>query len=201
MLDTPERWAHTTYMTNRIRTKADVEFHDGYPALNIKWHAYWPDMVAAFRNAHEFSDDADFWKWADEMWENDDETAFMTADTLARETCMETFVEDVAEIMDVRTDDIWQAGRCGGWLVVEDRSVRYFRSDYGYYKSIDLLSGWDAIRLAKWRKCAKVADSYTRRGGECDYQFIWHLYVNVYEARAEAWQAEMTAAANVLVSA
>ena len=186
---------------NNIRTKADVEFHDGYPALNIKWHAYWPDMVTAFRNTHEFSDDADFWTWAEMMWDDDESGAFEIADFCARESCLETFVEDVSEIMDVRTSDIWRGGRCGGWLVVEDGSVRRFRSDYGYYKSIDLLSGWDAVRLAKWRKCAKIADSYTRRGGECDYQFIWHLYVNVYEARAEAWQAQMASAANDLVSA
>lgn len=166
--------------------KSDIEFHYDHgrsrPAFNIKWSPWWPNIRRRWIiSGHEFSGEPEFFEWADDRFDEGDDEPFRIADELARESCYEDAVEQIVEILGVDRKDVWQEGRCGGWLVIDDKAVRRAHVDCGYYQHEDLIRSWDAVKLAKWAKCQRIVDSFIRPGGECDYQFLWHLYVNGYE--------------------
>jgi hypothetical protein len=183
-------------MTNKRFTKADVQFHSDHstvrPAINIKWYGWLDEVLRTFRESdHEYAldptdpDSVALWAWLDELDENPDEheADLRFADECARESAYESFKEFVMETMGANDKDIWSEGRQGGWMVMTDRGIEYNDRDCGMYRGIDLIGSWDAIRLGKWAKCVRMANEYTKPGGECDYQLLWHLAVNVWEAK------------------
>lgn len=187
-------------MTNKRFTKQDVQFHSDHsrvhPAVNIKWSGgAWFDWGSLhdFRTGklpHEYpeSDYPEFWAWFDSLEDDEREQAFQTADECVREDVYGQFKEEACELLGIRDDDAWQEGRQGGWFVFD---YKLNHDNWGHH----VIESWDAIDLGKYRKIVKYADAYTERGGECDYQFLWHLVVNVFEAieRREAERANRAA--------
>lgn len=150
--------------------KTDIQTRGRYgsPCINVKWHC-WPDNFLRFENgtgdnAHEYSDDPEFWAWFKSIKDTDC-SEMETADTLARESGWEGAIEDVKEIFP--SASVYCEGRSGGWLVVEN---------------LPEIESWDAIMLGRWRRAVRYVKAWV---ADCDYQFIWHLYVNVYEPMLE----------------
>lgn len=180
--------------------KADVEIsyhqgHSGCPMLNVKHHLWVPDLIRQFKDQgnHEFSDDAGFWAWLEERYDESDWESMDSADEWAREDCWELAQEAASEIWpatkpvrryrkvngkfvknergDFVQDTIyepavkvWSAGRQGGWLVVD---------------GLPGVESWDAIELARWARFAKSVEQI--RDEAYPYAFLWNLGANVYE--------------------
>lgn len=174
-------------MTNTKRfTKEDVIIRkDGgrfYAAVNIKWgndaiFSWGP--VNDFRTdklPHEYNekDYPAFWAWFDALEDDEREEHMNAADEMAREDVYSQFKEEACDLLGIRDNDAYQDGRSGGWFVFD-----YKLNQDNWGRSV--IEGWDAIDLMKYRKVVKYAESCTKRGGECDYMFIWHLAVNIYE--------------------
>lgn len=68
---------------------------------------------------------------------------------------------------------VWSDSRSGGWLVVD---------------GLPDVDDWDAIQLGYWAKFVKGVQAIL---DDLDYQFIWHLNVNVWEPHDE--QAKLDA--------
>lgn len=172
--------------------KSDVELsyhqgHHGDPMLNVKNHLWVPELIQRYKGKgnHEFSDDAEFWRWLEEVYENEHAGRFVDmADEWARESCWEMAQEAADEVWPHRAGGsheqlawrnrinrsttgplkIWSAGRQGGWLVVQ---------------GLRPLDEWDAIELGRWAKFAKAVRGIV--DDEYPYAFIWNLAVNVFE--------------------
>lgn len=174
--------------------KSDVRrsYHQGSrgePMVNVKWSPYWRDIVRKFNGTkavgrlgeytvHEFGDDAEFWAWAEDLYENHEDEAFhypacrhermgafLIADEIAREVGWELAQELADEVWEKTrySPKVYSAGRSGGWLVVT---------------GLPDVEAWDAIDLARWACFQKEIEATV---DDLDYQFIWHLHVNVYE--------------------
>ena len=108
--------------------KEDVATRQGYPALNVKVHNFWPTQAAIqarFNCPEEIADRAleyAFESTAELFWNE-------SAPEIARE-CFSHFPVEV-----------WQDGRSGGWLYVE---------------GLPDVSSWDAIMLGRWARFARM---------------------------------------------
>lgn len=181
--------------------KSDVEtYYDHgirYPAVNVKNHLWIPDLIRKYKgnNTHEFSDDAGFWAWLEDAYDNDtlDDSSVMGADESARENCWEQATELAHEIWPQYSTEFVDGQR---WDPERKRMVftgekvphkRYHVTVYGLGRQgghccvdgLDDIESWDAIALGRWAKFAKavrfIADE------EYPYQFIWQLAANVWE--------------------
>jgi hypothetical protein len=164
-----------------IRSKSAYGWAGGVPAVNVKWSPYLRTIVRKYRDVtavnkqgdtyhvHEFGDDPAFWEWVDYIDEHVGDAAweypngiFYRAEEIAREVGW----DDAIELAHEEWGDavkVWSSGRSGGWLVVDGLAD---------------VEDWDAIELARWRRFqGRVEDLVAY----LDYQFVWHLYVNVYE--------------------
>lgn len=117
---------------------------------------------------HEFGDDEAFWDWVERKM--DDGAAseypngeFVVAEEIAREDGWERAQELADENWPERTVKVWSSGRSGGWLIVE---------------GLPDIETWDAIAVARW---ARFEAAIRATVEDLDYQFVWHLHVNVYE--------------------
>jgi len=152
----------------------------GVPALNVKWSPYLPEIIKKFRGTtakgrhgaytvHEFGDDELFWAWVERIdddrldagWEYPN-GPFTRAEEIVREIGWGDAKELALEIFGERAQ-VWSSGRSGGWLIVE---------------GLPPVEEWDAIAVGQW---AKFAGHVKALLDDLDYQFIWHLHVNVYE--------------------
>lgn len=167
--------------------KSDVELRydrgTWRPTINVKWHPYMPGIIAKFERSersapHEFDNDAEFWEWVHETLDDDAFTDdFDTAYEIARELGWEDAIDLAAEVLPQSTA-VWSDGRSGGWLVVD---------------GLPDVESWDAIQLGKWARFVKGVQMIL---DDLDYQFIWHLNVNVWEPHNE--QAKRLAARMVM---
>lgn len=186
--------------------KADVEqrYDRGTyrPTINVKWHPWMPDLIRKFERAtttgrlicavcgaakffhvptdinnhkfkaggsytiHEFGDDTEFWAW---VHDNLDDYGMEWTDyayEIARDGGWEAARELAAEVFP-QSVDVWSDGRSGGWLVVD---------------GLPDVEDWDAIQLGYWSKFVRGVQAIL---DDLDYQFIWHLNVNVWEPHNE----------------
>ena len=169
--------------------KSDVEtYYDHgtrYPAVNVKHHLWFPDLFNAFegKGNHEYSDDAGFWAWMHELYDDDSFGSVDAADEWARATCWEQLQTEAEDIWPYRSVIVYGLGRQGGHACVVN---------------LPPVEDWDAIDVAKWAKFKRCAEQIAHE--EYPYQFVWNLAVNVwahiradrentYPAPAYAWQA------------
>ena len=169
------------------RRKADVlvDYHDHNwhherPMLNVKVYGGFgygldADIAKWEREGHEFSGETEFWAWLHEheaTCRHDSERCpFNIAWDIALESAWDYAREDLED--DCRESNyfpgyspkLYQTGRSGGWLVVE---------------GLPPVSEWDAIMLTRWRRFAREMSYLV---DDVPYQWLWHLYVNVWEAR------------------
>jgi hypothetical protein len=174
----------------------------GVPALNVKWWPYLPDIVKKFKattgtskylcvhcdkprcshgkgtghhwkpggtyTLHDFGDDETFWQWVEGM-ENEPNShdyphgVFTIAEEIAREGGWEQAKEDAYEVWGSDQVKVWSSGRSGGWLTVE---------------GLGDVEDWDAIDVSRWCRYAGLVQDVL---DDLDYQFVWHLHVNVWE--------------------
>lgn len=191
------------------RSSNDYAWRDPVPALKVKWSPFWPDIEREFRGrkkngplicktceapkfvhgpstghafkgggsyyVHEFGDDEKFWEWAEgeadrtETWDYE-RGNMAAAEEMTRENGWEMAKELAAEVFGSQVKT-WSSGRSGGWLIVE---------------GLPDVESWDAIALSRWARFARGVQEIL---DDLDYQFVWHLHVNVYEANAEAFFA------------
>ena len=166
--------------------KADIiqryERGEYLPAINVKWSPYLPDIEKKFRGTkargrrgiytvHEFGDDELFWAWVDKVdargggWDYPT-GEFHAAYEMAAGDGWEQAKEYAGEIWTehwMGTPKIYSDGRSGGWLVAHD---------------LPDVEDWDAIAVGRWAKFARYVQATL---DDLDYQFVWHLHVNVYE--------------------
>lgn len=155
--------------------------------ISVKHHYWIPTIVREYRDSgHEFSGDTRFFEWVLEQYDNDGGQYGGPLD-IAVDIANESGWEDAQAV----ADDIWgnaevyAEGRSGGWLVVG---------------GIGDPDGWDLMDINAWSRFDRCVRSIL---ADLDYQFLWHLYVNVYEPtvlepmRAEA-EAGMYADAEML---
>lgn len=174
--------------------KADVETHyehgRSHPAVNVKHHLWFPDLFRAYERTgtHEFSDDAGFWAWMHEIYDDgspDDRVEM--ADEWARESCWDDATELAHEIWPQYSTDnaaekvngkftgktvpkkryhvqVYSEGRQGGWCVVH---------------GLPDIEEWDAIALGRWARFAKGVTAIAQE--DYPYAFVWNLAVNVFE--------------------
>lgn len=177
----------------------------GVPAINVKWSPYTPDLVRKFEHVqdtskhicqvcgksgrnnahdagkqdhrfngggkyfvHEFGDDEQFWQWVEAMERQSDvwdypNGAFTIADELARQVGWEDAHDLAYEVWGSSTVQVESSGRSGGWLIV---------------RGLGDVEDWDAVELARWTRFQLGVESLLE---QCDYNFVWHLHVNVYE--------------------
>jgi hypothetical protein len=145
----------------------------GVPALNVKWHPWLPDIERKYRLRadHEFGMDELFWDWVDKIDARGDGWDYPTgefhaAQEMAAEDGWEQAKEHAEEIWTehwMGTPKIYSDGRSGGWLVAHD---------------LPDVENWDAIAVGRWAKFARCVQATL---DDLDYQFVWHLHVNVYE--------------------
>ncbi len=116
---------------------------------------------------HEFGDDSEFWAWVHEVSDNDySPDVFEGAYEIACEQGWEDAKELANDIFPPNAK-VWSDGRSGGWLVVD---------------GLPDVDDWDAIQLGYWSKFVKGVQCIL---DDLDYQFIWHLNVNVWEPHNE----------------
>lgn len=164
------------------RRKADVQidYHDHAsrherPMLNVKVYGPNDDEFAKFEtDGHELSGEREFWSWVKEhaaKCRHDSEGCpFNVAWDFAIESAWAYAKYDIEH--DCRDGNyfpgydvkVYQTGRSGGWLGVE---------------GLPPVSDWDAIMLARWRRFAREMSCIV---DDVPYQWLWHLYVNVWEA-------------------
>lgn len=138
------------------------------PALNIKHHYWLPELIKLWQNeGHEFSGDAEFWAWCDDLVSHSNWEVAQPAEDFANEDGWEQADETANDVWPSPRVKVYSDGCSYGWLIVEGLSP---------------VEEWDAIALGRWRKFAKQIRAIL---GERDYQFVWHLYVNVYEPLRE----------------
>lgn len=68
---------------------------------------------------------------------------------------------------------VYSDGRSGGWLIVE-----------GLLGTDERVEDWDAEQVAQWHTFTEGIQSIM---ADLDYQYFWHLYVNVYESNFEGF--------------
>lgn len=118
---------------------------------------------------HEFGDDATFWEWVDYVEEHVDDAwdwprgLFARAEDIAREDGWERAKELAYDVWGSGQVQVYQEGRSGGWLVVH---------------GLGDIDEWDAIEVSRW---ARFQRGVKETVADLDYQFVWHLYENVYE--------------------
>lgn len=182
--------------------KSDIErsYHQGHrgdPMINVKHHLWVPDPIRKYRDdGHEFSGDGPFWEWLEAQWDDDSYDEMNAADEMARESCWEQAIEEARKIWPAYSTEmvdekkffpeyppgcqmrftgekvprkkyraqVYSAGRSGGWLAVT---------------GLGDVDEWDLMDLNAWRKFNKYVRQIADE--EYPYEFIWHLYVNVYE--------------------
>jgi hypothetical protein len=162
--------------------KSEIErsYHNGtrgYPMLNVKHHFWWPDIVRKYKGVtaknrrvgtyfvHEYGDaEQAFWDWATLEFESDWSSycAFETADQIAREVGWEDAGDFAKEVFGPHAK-VFSLGRSGGWLGVDN---------------LGDVDDWDAVMVSRWARFARGVQALV---DDLDYQFLWHLYVNVYE--------------------
>lgn len=196
----------TTDTTITVRSANEKAWTYGVPAINVKHHFYWqPGIAKKYRGSdHEFGDDLAFFDWADREDDADGwdypHGSLYRAEELVRENAWADaqdaatdiwpqyrtktrpkkvagrFVKDdhgkfVDETYQEPVMKVWSQGRSGGWLIVEGLTSEDFA-----------VEDWDAERVAEWGLFAsRIQDILD----DLDYQFVWHLHVNVYEQLTE----------------
>jgi hypothetical protein len=149
-------------------SKEDVETHStshygpGLPAVNVKVRGDWrrvtlPLELGSVDGVPMRTDPLFSREWVESLASDTQESAWNTV----CESGIESLIEDAREVLGPGVK-VWQAGRSGGWLVVE---------------GLPRLESWDAIALGKWRKweryCRLAADDIPRA-------FLDSLYFNVF---------------------
>lgn len=179
-------------------------FGEWAPAINVKWYPYLPEIIRKFKGttdtspmlcktcdrpngprhpdhpfipggaypAHEYGDDELFWAWVERIdsdrqdggWEYPN-GQFYRAEEIAREDGWERAQEDAETVWENTrySPKVESDGRSGGWLVV---------------RGLPDIDEWDAIAVGRWARYVKWVKATL---DDLDYQFIWHLHVNVYE--------------------
>lgn len=176
-------------------TKAHIETHNahmygpGLPAVNVK--VWFDDNAVDWADiASEFGWDADeldrFRDWLDT--ETDNYGALDWAWEAACEDGWEMARDDAREMFGDGIQ-VWGAGRCGGWLVVD--GLKGYRSRYD--ECNDGIDSWDAIDVARWGKFVRWVEAIR---DDTSHRFVWLIAANVWEAEKEA--TELTAADAVL---
>ena len=191
-------------MSNMKKTEVHVRHNRGRPApaLNVKWWPWMPDIIKKFKGTtgvskhlcvhcdktrdshgkgtghrwkpggkhplHEFSDDETFWQWVEGMEDEPGacdypDGVFVQAEEIAREVGWEQAKEWAYEVWGSDQVKVWSDGRSGGWLIVE---------------GLGDVEDWDAIELSRWCRFAGLVQETL---DDMDYQFVWHLHVNVWE--------------------
>lgn len=162
----------------RRYTKADVEFHsdgyrEGHPAINVKvYKSITPAVIADVNRdlGYELTEE-----WVDEQLDNDDQGTWFWS---ACEDEWEYAADYVREILSDYSLDIYAEGRQGGWMVVT---------------GLPDLEDWDAVLLAKWRKCERVCREIA---DGIPYQIVSLLAINVWEPEQADVQEDRDAAAS-----
>jgi hypothetical protein len=156
-----------------IRTKDDIEFHGGKPAVNVKVDTYLRNVKLPIGLGGVVKDGRTTWTYTDPEFtaewvgENLDEEAI---DFYFWEACREGFeqLQEVAE--DIWYEDrgwyspkVWSEGRSGGWAVVD---------------GLPDVENWDAVMLGKWRRFTKYARAVADGVPE---QMMTTIYINRWE--------------------
>lgn len=133
-------------MSNKRYTKEDVETHSAgyyapyYPAVNVKAYNY-PHC----------------WKVADYLDIPEDKAEELLS--MIFEQSQEIFWEDVKPLANEIFSDyrvqIYSAGRCGGWVIVQ---------------GLPEIESWDAVILAKWRKFERACEQM--RDSLCSWEWV-----------------------------
>ena len=136
------------------------------PTINVKHHYWVRDIVREYRdNGHEFSGDTRFFDWVLEQYDNDGGQyggPLDIAGDIANECGWGDAKEVALEIFGDRAD-VYSEGRSGGWLVVG---------------GIGDPDDWDLMDINAWSRFDRCVRDIL---ADLDYQYVWHLYVNVYE--------------------
>lgn len=158
------------------KTEIQRSYHghgsSGRPMLKVKWYPYLPDIIRQYRGSkdHEYGDEPEFWEWVERVYDAPGDFGskypdgpFCVADEFAREDGWELAKEAAEEIFPGNVE-VYSEGRSGGWLVVS---------------GLPDVEEWNAAAVARWARFAKAVKAIL---DDRDYQFVWHLFVNVYEA-------------------
>lgn len=146
---------------------------------------------------HEYGDDAGFWAWMHEVYDDDSCTSSIdAADEWAREGCWEQAIELAHEIWPEWSTEMVDEKKFfpefppGCQYRFTGKKVgrkRYHVQVYSEGRSggwcvvhgLPEIEEWDAIALGRWARFEKgvklIADE------EYPYQFVWNLAVNVFE--------------------
>jgi hypothetical protein len=186
--------------------KSDVQLsyhqgHSGDPMVNVKHHLWIPDLIRKYKGTgvHEFSDDAEFWRWLEETYEESSSYGldeFQTADEWARESCWDLATEYAHEIWpqystEMVDEKAWfpefPPGCQHRFTGNKVPRKRYHVQVYSAGRSggwlvvsgLPDVESWDAIALGRWVKFEEEVRAIADEG--YPYDFIWQLRVNVYE--------------------
>ena len=165
---------------SRVYAKDDVEFHSEYtygprkPAVNVKiYTSLWQvKLPICLGGVSEIGSDEIKWSYTDPAFTSDWVEEHLTEEQveadfgLACELGWETLQEIADEIFGSGVK-VWQAGRSGGWAVVDGLP------DFDY---------WDAIDLGKWRKFEKLAKAVADGIPEA---MMTDIYINEFEEHPE----------------
>lgn len=166
----------------RKYTREDVETHGGLPAVNVKVYRSirdaWPEYERTERpddaedftldwieeNVSEEALDAIFWHTCEAEYE------YLEGWTTGSDGGEDALFPDDSVRLDI-------AGRSGGWIEV---------------RGLPDIEEWDAVRLARWRRFARIARSIA---DGIPFQMLCSIETNEYEWR-KTEDAERERAAN-----
>jgi len=161
--------------------KADITFHNGQPAVNVKLYRSEPTDDEIVAVAAEL-DEPGFTRAAIDALTDDERQRWWEI------ACEDgwALLQEAAEAIYGPSVRVYSEGRSGGWAVL---GYEYEKGRHSPGPDVDAVRGWDAIELAKWARFARlaraVADDNCRR-------MAWLIAANVYQPEVErtAWLAD-----------
>lgn len=160
-------------MHSKIRTKDDIEFHGGKPAVNVKVDTYLRHVKLPIclggvstrigsQITWQYTEPEFTAEWVEENL--DYEAIQFYFDNACEEGWQQ--LQDLADAIWLETwyaPKVWSEGRSGGWAVVD---------------GLPDVEDWNAVMLSKWRRFAKYAREVA---DDVPTQVMTTIYLNRWE--------------------